>query len=159
MLNAGAEQVRGITACFSTATLAIGGTTSKVKFTAPNGAGIDFSINGIMYHKADADNVWTLSGDTMADASDCIFLLCLNASGTMSVVQGTVILSADIASGAKVLNWPQYDADVCPVGAVRVTTDGATFVPGTTALNSNNYDTYINLSTVPMAPLTSSVTS
>jgi hypothetical protein len=153
MLNASAGQLRGLTACFSLATCGEGGTPALARFTAPNGAGVDFSINGLMYHKADADDVWTMSGDSMAIASECIWLLCLNSAGTMSVVQGTTILTADLSSGKKVLRWPAPGDSVCAIGAVRVTTVGSVYVPGTTSLNG--IATYYNFSTIPAAPLTS----
>lgn len=156
MLNASGGQLRGLTACLSTATCGIGGTPALARFTAPNGAGVDFAIDGLMYHKADADDVWTLSGDDIPINSECIFLLCLNASGTMSVVQGESILTADLSSGKKVLRWPAAGDTVCPIGAVRVTTTSVVFVPGTTSLaEAATVDTYYNFSTMPVAPLTS----
>jgi hypothetical protein len=156
MFNASAEQLRGLTACFSKAVCGIGGTPALARFTAPNGAGVDFSINGIMYHKADADDVWTLSGDDVPINSECIFLLCLNASGTMSIVQGESILTADLTNGSKLLKWPQHDVDVCPIGAVRVTTTSTVFVPGTTSLAEGaTVDTYYDFSVMPAADLTS----
>ena len=157
MINASSEQIRGLTGCVSTATVGIGGTAAKCRLTAPNGAGVDFAIDGLGYHLADTDDFWTMSGDTVADDSECLFLLCVNASGTMSIEQGTAILTADLDSGKKVLPWPQPDADVCPLGAVRVTTDGAAYIPGTTDLDASTVtDTYYNfLLGMPAAPLTS----
>jgi len=148
--------VRGGTLCLSKAGLAIGGTAQKVKIAAPNGAGVDYCINGLAYHKADADDVFTLSGDNVDDGYSCIFLMCLNSSGTASIVQGTSVLTADITSGKNALRWPQPTANTCAIGAVRVDTDGADFVPGTTALSAAEVtDTYYDFFAVPDTPITS----
>lgn len=157
MFNLNSEQVRGGTLCFSKAGVAIGGTASKVKIAAPNGAGVDYAIDGILYHKADTDDFWTLSGSVLAVSSSIIYLLCINAAGTMSIVEGTAVLTADITSGKKPLNWPQPGAAVCPLGAVRVDTNASTtFTPGTTLLSAAGItDTYYDLFAVPDTPLTS----
>ena len=157
MINASAEQIRGFTGVLSKATCGIGGTASLARFTAPNGAGVDYGINGLSYHKADGDDIWTLSGDDIPINSECIFLLCLDVDGTMSIVQGEIITTADLASGAKTLKWPQPGANVCPIGAVRVTTTSVVFVPGTTSLaEAATTDTYYDFACgMPAADLTS----
>jgi hypothetical protein len=162
MFNLNDDQVRGGTLCLSKAGLAIGGTSTKVQFSAPNGAGVDFCIEGIAYHKADADDVWTLSGDAVnpdADtASMCLFLLGLNASGTMKVVQGDTYETADISNGLKTIQWPKMTEGYCPVGAVLVeVTSATTFTPGTTALSAAGVtDTYIDIFALPTVGLGSS---
>ena len=45
---------RGGTFCLSKAGLAIGSTASQIAIAAPNGAGVDYCIKGVLYHKADA---------------------------------------------------------------------------------------------------------
>ena len=156
MINAGAQQLKALTACFSRAVVGIGSTAAKVRTTTHNGTGFNYSIDGMMYYLISTDDFWTMSGDTVSDDSECIFLLCINAAGTMSVVQGDAILTADLTSGKEVLTWPVPGDDVCPVGAVRVTTDGATYIPGTTSLAAGTVtDTYYNFSVLPSAPLTS----
>ena len=147
------EAVRGGTLCFSKAGIAIGTSTAKAKTAAPNGAGVDFAINGYMYHLADTDDFWTLSGDTIAIVSECLFLMCVNASGTMSVVQGDAILTADIDSGKKSLKWPQAGPTVCPIAGLKIVNTSATFVPGTTALTT--VTTYYDFFAVPDSDITS----
>ena len=48
---------RSGTLCLSKAGLAEGTNAATIKTAAPNGAGIDYAIEGILYHKADGDNV------------------------------------------------------------------------------------------------------
>jgi len=153
MFNLSSEAVRGGTLCFSKAGIAIGGTTSKAKTAAPNGAGTDFAINGYLYHLADTDDFWTMSGTTVAIVSQCLFLLCVNASGTMSIVQGTARLTADITSGKYSLQWPQAGATVCPLGGIKITNTSSTYVPGTTALTT--IATYYDFFAVPDSDITS----
>ena len=150
------DLLRGGTLCLSKAGAAIGGTTTKVKSAAPNGAGIDFAIDGIMYHKADADNIWTLSGDDQTALYSRIYLLQLNASGTMSIVQGEEVLTANVTDLSDVLVWPAPTADTCVVAAVRVDAGASAFVPGTTALTGGTVTvTYYDLINVPAAPIAS----
>lgn len=157
MFNLNAEQVRGGTLCLSKAGVAIGGTASKVKTAAPNGAGTDFAIKGYLYHLADTDDFWTLSGDTIAVSSSCLILLCVNASGTMSIVQGDAVLTANITSGYTSLKWPQPGEAVCPLGAVRIDTNASVpFVMGTTLLSAAGItDTYYDFFALPELDLTS----
>jgi hypothetical protein len=158
MLNANDDQVRGGTLCLSKAGLAIGGTATKVKTAAPNGAGIDYCIEGILYHKTDADDVFTLSGDALAASKMCLFLLGLNSSGTMTVVQGDTYSTSDIENGLKTIQWPKMTEGYCPIGAVLVeTAAGYTFTPGTTNLSATGItDTYIDIFALPTVGLGSS---
>lgn len=136
----------GMTLCLSKAVTAVGGTATKVKFTAPNGAGIDYAVNGELQHKAEADDVWTLSGTALTYSEMCIFLLCLNAAGTASIIQGDIVKAEDVYNGLKTVEYPPVTADVCSVGAVLVETNSDTaFTPGTTSLAASGVtDTYFN---------------
>ena len=51
MLNL-SELIKGGTLCLSKAGL-VKGSTSTISIAAPNGAGVDFAIGGLLYHKAD----------------------------------------------------------------------------------------------------------
>lgn len=147
------ELVRGGTFCLSKAGAGIGGTTTKARITAPNGAGVDFAINGKLYHKADGDNIWTLTGAALAALYSTIYLLCLDASGTASVVRGSDVLTASVALGVP-LYWPTPAASTCAVAAVRIDAGADVFTPGTTALSGGTVTaTYYDLFAVPDAPL------
>jgi len=152
------ELVRGGTFCLSKAGLAIGsGTTSALDIVAPNGAGVDFCINGVLYHKADtADNLITAAA-AQAALTSCIYLVTLTVAGVLATVKGTEVLTADVTSGKKPLTFPMPAVDTCPIGYVRVDTGAATtFTARTTAFSAALVtDTYVDVFAVPDSPLTS----
>ncbi len=151
------ELAKGGTMCLSKAGLAIGsGDAKDLDIAAPNGAGVDFAINGILYHKADAADIAITAATAQAVSTSCIYLVTLNASGTLATVKGTEVLTADIGVTKK-LDWPEPAADTCPIGAVRVDTNASTtFTAGTTNFSAAGItDTYYDLFCVPDTPLTS----
>lgn len=151
---------RGGTFCFSKAGLAIGdgAKTGTNSFAAPNGAGIDFSINGIMYHKADAATVAPFTAATAQGLlTKCLYLICIDSAGAITTVKGTAVLTADLAAGNAVLKWPDRPANKCVVGAVKIAvTTTYNFTAGTTALDATGVTaTYYDLHAIPAEPLTS----
>lgn len=129
-------------ACFNSAGLAIATTTQQVK--TANALG--YSVNGRTYNKAITDNLWTLSGTSLAAREVCVFFLLLDASGTASIQQSAIKPSSASTSTTRryvagAFDWPE-PADKAVVGAVLVNSGASTFVPGTTALTS--VATYIN---------------
>jgi len=150
------DLVRGGTVCLAKAGLAIGGTTTKVKIVAPNGAGVDFAINGILYHKADADDVFTFTAATQAASTTCLYLACLDSSGTATVIKGAEVSTAGLLAGTVQLHWPTPTVNTCPIGAVRVASGAGVFTAGTTALTGGTVTVaYHDLFSVPAAPLAS----
>ena len=150
------ELARGGTICLSKAGLAEGTNAATIKTVAPNGAGIDYAINGILYHLADADNIAITAATAQADLTTCLYLVCLDSSGTLSTVKGTEQVTANLTAGTHTLEWPTPTADTCPIGAIKVVTSGATFTAATTDLGAGTVtDTYYDLVAVPSAPLTS----
>jgi len=143
------ELVKGGTLCLSKAGLAVGGTAQKVKVAAPNGAGVDFAINGYLYHLADTDDVFVFTAATQAALTTCLYLACVNASGTCTLVKGTEVLTASLSAGSAYLKWPEPTANTCPIGAVKVVAT-AVFTAGTTALGTGNTATYYDLLAVPV---------
>lgn len=124
---------------FATVVAAIGSNTAKVKTT--NAA--QYCINGKMYTKGATDDLWTLSGTAIPASGTGRFLLCLDASGTASVVQGT-------STGYVGVSVPDT---VCPIAEVKIVmTSGGAFTPGTTALTGGNISavTYTDLSVIPV---------
>jgi hypothetical protein len=151
------DNPRGGTMCLGKAGIGIGGTDAKtLKIAAPNGAGIDYAINGIVYHKADAaDALAMTAAAAQADLTTCIYLVCLDSSGTLSTVKGTAVLTAHLTGGDAVLEWPEVPDNKCAIGAVKIATSGGTFTAGTTELSAAAVtDTYYDLFCVPVAPLT-----
>jgi hypothetical protein len=152
---------QGATFCASKAGLAIGdgAKTGTNSFAAANGAGIDFCIDGIGYHKADAATVAPFTAAAVQPVlTKCLYLVQIDSAGTITTVKGTAVLTADLTAGNKVLQWPQPAAGKCPVGAVKITlASTATFTAGTTALDATNVTaTYYDfVGGMPSAPLTS----
>ena len=151
------EEVKGGTFCLSQAGLAVGSTASGVAIAASNGAGVDYCIDGVLYHLADAATVAITAAAVQAISTSCLYLVCLDASGTLSTVKGTAVLTASITAETEQLKWPDPTASTCPIGAVRVDTDDSTtFTAGTTEFSAAGItDTYYNLFTLPVKGLTS----
>jgi len=151
------ELARGGTMCLAKAGLAIGSTEKELAIAAPNGAGVDFAIKGIIYHLADDGSEAVTAGTAQSALTTCIYLVCLNSSGTLSTVQGTEQLNASLTAGTVVLAWPTPTADTCCIGAVKVKCENdATFTAGTTDFDETDVTaTYYDLLCVPVAPLTS----
>jgi len=151
------QESRGGTACFSRAGLAEGTNANTIQIAAPNGAGIDYSIDGIGYHKADTDNIAMTALAQQADLTTCLYLVQIDSGGTVSLVKGDEVLTADLTNGKTALHWPRPDASKCPIGAIKVATSGTTFTSGTTDLGAAGItDSYYDfLGAMPVAPLTS----
>ncbi len=136
-----------------------GAKTGTNSFAAPNGAGIDFAIDGIGYHKADAATVAPFTAAAVQPVlTKCLYLVQIDSAGAITTVKGTAVLTADLVAGNKVLQWPRPAANKCPVGAVKITlASTATFTAGTTALDATNVTaTYYDfVGGMPSAPLTS----
>lgn len=150
---------RGATMALCKAGIVIGdGAKTGVGIAAPNGAGVEFAIDGIAYHKADVATNAPLTGGTVGLLSTCLFLVCVDSAGTLSFVKGDDVLTADLTAGNAVLRWPTPPAGTCPLGAVKVATaSSATFIAGTTALDAADItDTYYDFGGgMPSRPLTS----
>jgi hypothetical protein len=152
------EIPRGFTGCLSKAGLGIAGTADRVKFTAPNGAGTDFAINGIAYHYADGDNVDTGAAAVQAADTTCLYLICASAAASpaISVVKGEEVLNTETAAGTAAVHWPEPTAGTCPIGAVKVVTVAVTFTLGTTNFDAAGvtetwYDFAGGMPTAPLA--------
>lgn len=127
------------TVCLSKAGLAEGTNSGTIQIAAPNGAGIDYAIEGVLYHKADTDNISLTAGTEQADGTTAYYLICIDSSGTVSSVQGTE--GGDL---------PEPTSGTCPIGAIKVVTDGAAFTAGTTDLGAGTVtDTYYDFMHMP----------
>jgi len=156
-INANSEMIRGGTMCLSKAGLGIGSTPAELSIAAPNGAGVDYAINGVMYHLADDATVAVTAAAAQAALTTCIYLVCLDSSGTLSTVKGTAVTTADITSGKTPLTFPQPTANTCPIGYVKVVTaSGYTFTAATTDFDATGItSTYTDILAVPAAPIVS----
>ena len=147
----------GQTACFAKAGLAEGTNAATIKTAAPNGAGTDYSIAGIGYHKADTDNIAVTAHAAQAADTKCLYLVQIDSAGTVSTKKGDEVLTTDLTAGNKVLHWPKPDDSKCPIGAYKVATVAVTYTNGTTDLSAAGITaTYYDFAGgMPLAPLTS----
>lgn len=123
----------GQTAAVGKAGLAIGSTPAEISIAAPNGAGLDYVINGICYHKADAASEAITAAEAQLADTTCHYTIGLNSSGTVSSVKGKEVATADIGVVGGSIQYPRMGEDICPIGATKVVTDGVTFTAATTA--------------------------
>ena len=144
----------GQTACFAKAGLDEGTNSATIKILAPNGAGIDFAIDGIGYHKADTDNIAITAHGVQAAATKCLYLVQIDSDGAVSTKKGTEVLTTALTGGTDVLHWPDPDDDNCPIGGYKITNVGSTYTNGTTDMGS--LDTFYDfIGGMPLGPLTS----
>lgn len=109
--------------------LAQGTTATKAKTVNS----VNYFSAGVPKTKAGTDDLWTLSGTTVAVSSFQKYLLLLDAAGTASVQEG--VQSTVGASSVKFGQLPASGKAI--IGILTIATDAShTFVPGTTALNA-----------------------
>jgi len=121
-------------------------------------AATNYAINGLMYTKAVTDNIAMTAAATQPELTTCLYVVGANAAGTVSIVKGIEQLTADLVSGAKVLQFPTGRSPlVCPLGYFKVVTAAATtFTSGTTDLSASGVTaTYQDVFQLPPAPLLS----
>ena len=156
-LNMSSEMPRGGTLCLSHPELTIGGDATKIKTAAPNGLGVDYAIDGIIYNVLDTVGDRSVTAAAIqAELTSCIYLVTLNAAGTLATVKGTAVLSADITAGKKPLTWPAPAVNTCPIGAIKVvTTSGNDFTAGTDDWNdAGSAFTWYDFMAIPTTPIT-----
>jgi hypothetical protein len=106
---------------------------------------IAYVIDGVMRSKT-TDEV-ALSGINQATATACMYLISINASGTLACTQGTIVASTATPT------VPALPSASAPIGYVTiVNTSGSDFDPGTTLLDASGIgDTYTHLFTMATA--------
>ena len=122
----------GFTGVLSNAGLAEGTNSATIQIAAPNGAGVDYAINGISYHKADTDNIAMTALAVQAANTTCLYLVQIDSSGTVSMKKGTAVSNGTDDA----LVWPTPDANNCALGGYKVVNAGSSFTNGTTDLGS-----------------------
>lgn len=133
-----------LTRSLSKAGLAEGSNAATIKIAAPNGAGVDFCINGVLYHLADADNVAITANATQAKSTKCMYLVSVKADGTVVTTKGE-----EVAAGGDAY-LPDAPEDQAVLGAFKIETDAnTTYTAGTTDNGAAGItDTYYDLVTV-----------
>jgi hypothetical protein len=156
------DDPKGGTFCLSKAGLKIGNSDAKdVDIAAPNGAGVDFVIDGVLYHKADAADIPVVVIDedgtavtTQAADTTCLYLVQLDSSGNLTTIKGTEVTSAALAAGNASLKYPQQSASKCPIGYIKIVTVAVTFECGTDDFSKAGVtDVFADLFAVPPHPL------
>jgi hypothetical protein len=142
--------------CLAKAGLVEGTNANTIEIAAPNGAGVDFCIDGILYHKADTDNIAMTALALQADDTTCLYLVQIDADGAVSIKKGTEELTSDLADDKVNLEWPRPDAARCPLGGFKIVLDGGTFTSGTDDLAASGItDTFYDFFAPPPQGLTS----
>lgn len=158
MYNLG--QFNAVTGALSKAGLTNGTNAGTLRINAPNGAGVDFAINGYAYHKADTDNIAFTAAAQQAAQTTCLYGIWLDASGNVVTTKGREVSNAALANGDVVLqNPPEPTAlagNCALIGFLRiVTANAATFTAGTTSLTATDVTaTWFDLASFPARPRT-----
>ena len=164
MYNLDDQAVRGGNICLSKAGLAEGTNANTLKTAAPNGAGVDYCIDGVNYHYADRDNLVMDACVIQPLLYSCLYLVTLNITSLadtvngLTITKGTQRLTADVSSGRYPLWWPLLPDGECPIGAFRIDTTTVTFTCGSTdlaAIVAAGTVTYYDLMSLPTSPITS----
>ena len=121
-------------------------------------AGIDFSIDGVVYSfglagEIDLSALTVIDPDTgdtttisaQADDTDRIYLLALTSAGAVRIIQGVAVETGETCY------CPQCPVTLAPFAALKVANaSGSDFTLGTTALNAANVTTtYVDVSLAP----------
>jgi hypothetical protein len=87
-----------------------------------------------------------------AALTKCLYLVQINAAGTVSMKKGTEQLTADVTAGKATLDYPLPDAGNVPIGYIKIAlANAATFTCGTTDLSATDVTaTYYDTCGVPV---------
>lgn len=122
------------TFCLSKGGLAEGTNSATFKIVAPNGAGIDYCIGGVLYHKAEADNIAIPATAVQANATTCLYTISLDSSGNVTFTKGDEVTTTELGDGNTHIRWPSPPATNCAIGGLKVVATAA-YTGGTTDLN------------------------
>lgn len=144
--NAALRRILG-TRVLTNPAVAIGSTPANVATGA-----FDYMIGGKAYSKgAVAAGTAFTDLTVQKDGTTRLYLLAINAAGTITIINGKDAVAGQQPDVSLMI--PPCPADHCPVGVVKVETDGADFTPATTSLAAATVtDTYVSLG-VPLTTL------
>lgn len=124
------NQNSGFTGVLSKAGLAEATTDADIQILAPNGAGVDYALNGIMYHKADTDEILpqedSAACDEQAARTTCIYLVQIDTSGNVSVKKG----NEETTGSGELCVRPSPDDSNVALGEFVVVSGAAAFQVG-----------------------------
>ena len=137
--------------CYGSAALGIAGTAQRVR----TNAAIDYTIDGIFHTKGSTDNLF-IHTDLTVQVADTTkyYALCLDATGTASIIPGPTTLNVDGNTYNVPVNLPVIPVTKCCIGAIKVVTVAVTFTPNTDSQAASGVTTtYYNLSAIPSSGL------
>jgi len=141
---------KGGTFCLGNAGIII---DASAKADAETLADIPYCIKGRMYTLTSGDGDIQFDGNTVTAAYTAMFTVCVDSSGTITVVKGTEISNTDVTNG-KPIPWPEPTANTCPIGACKIkNASSSVFTGGTTLLDASDITfTAYNFFTLPSEP-------
>jgi hypothetical protein len=147
------DNPRGGTICLGCAGLGI---DASAKADAETLADFPYAINGLTYTLTSGDGDVKLDDNTVAAGYTALFLVLVNASGTITVVKSDEVDNDELTAGSAVIHWPEPTVNTCPIGAIKIKNASASvFTGGTTLLDAASITTtFYNLFSVPTNPLT-----
>jgi len=151
------EGERGGDFCLAKAGLAEGTNANTIRINTPDAEGVHYCIGGILYHKADTDNIVMNALPLQAALTSCLYVVQINAAGTVTMKKGREVPTAALTGGTDVLDWPQPDNNQIALGYLRIAlANAATFTNGSTDLGATDVvDTFFDVFRTPARPLTS----
>jgi len=123
-----------------------------------------YVIDGLHYTVASGNgdiDIGATTANTIEDGYSRLYLACIIAAGTISVVVGDAIENVKVSAGQANFQWPIPTENSIPFCGILVTNEtGSLLTAGTTALNTTDIFCDIHdLFTIPAAPLTALATT
>lgn len=120
----------GVNGPICKAGLAEASTDADIQISAPNGAGVDYFIDGIAYHKADTDEILpqedSASCTEQSANTTALYIVQINAAGTVSVKQSNI----ETSGSGELLERPLPDSGNVVLGEFVVVAGAAAFQVG-----------------------------
>lgn len=147
--------MRTVNPAFSLGCAGLGEGTNANTFRTTNI--VHYTIAGRSYVKAATDNLaFSAVGTALAAKQMCAFFVLIDAAGTVTTQQSTIVPSPDAQSYmAGCWEWPQVK-DKAVLGAIVIrTNNSATFTANTTDFGATDViDTFHNVADVLNTPVT-----
>ncbi len=114
-----------------------------------------FAIDGIIYAKAITDNIAMTALAAQAADTTCLYAICANSSGTISIVKGVEKGTASATQASESMEYPEATAGTCMISAMKIVTTVA-YTCGTTDLGTSGVtETFQNILQPPSGTLAS----
>jgi len=145
-MNKTLNDVYGLSCNFGNPTILEGTNAATIKTTVAT----NYCIDGFMYTKAITDNIAMTACAQQAANTTCLYLISINAAGTVKITKGTEVLTADLSAGDAYLKLPEPSSGYIPIANMRIVLGATTFTSGTTDLGAANVtETFQSMATMP----------